>query len=76
MITLGGSGKIHLATAPTDCRRGYASLYTMIEQQFGGEPLSGHIWVFLNRGRTLAKLFWWDEGGMCLLSKRLHEGTF
>lgn len=77
MITLGGGAtKIHLATEPIDLRRGYSGLYTLVELQFGAEPQSGNLWVFTNRRRNLLKIFWWDEGGMCVLSKRLHEGTF
>lgn len=77
MIQLGGtSAKIHLAVGAIDLRRGYSSLYNLIEQQFGGEPLAGHLWVFVNRQRSLVKIFWWDTGGMCVLAKRLHEGTF
>ena len=77
MITMGGEAtKIHLATGATDLRRGYAGLYTLIEHQFGGEPKAGHLWVFTNRTRDLLKIFYWDSGGMCILGKRLHEGTF
>jgi transposase len=32
--------------------------------------------VFTNRRHNLLKVFWWDDGGMCILGKRLHEGTF
>lgn len=77
MISLGGAAaKIHLATEPIDLRRGYSGLYTLVEQQFGAEPQSGNLWVFTNRRRNLLKIFWWDDGGMCVLGKRLHEGTF
>lgn len=77
MLSLGGAAaRIHLATAPIDLRRGYSGLYTLVEQQFGAEAQSGHLWVFTNRRRNLLKIFWWDEGGMCVLGKRLHEGTF
>ena len=77
MITLGGGAtKIYLATSPIDLRRGYGGLYTVIEQQFGAEPQSGHLWVFFNKTRNLMKVFWWDDGGMAVLGKRLHEGTF
>lgn len=72
----GGATKIHLATEPIDLRRGYSGLYTLVGQQFGAEPQSGNLWVFTNRRRNLLKIFWWDEGGMCVLGKRLHEGTF
>lgn len=77
MITIAGEAtKIHLATGATDLRRGYSGLYTLIEQQFGGDPKSGHVWVFTNRTRDLIKIFYWDSGGMCILGKRLHEGRF
>ena len=77
MITLGGAAtKIHLATDPIDLRRGYSGLYTMVEQRFGGEPMEGHLWVFFNKTRNLMKVFWWDDGGMSVLGKRLHEGNF
>lgn len=77
MITIAGEAtKIHLATGATDLRRGYAGLYTLIEHQLGGEPKAGHLWVFANRTRDLIKIFYWDTGGMCILGKRLHEGTF
>lgn len=77
MITLGGTAtKVHLATAATDLRRGYSGLYNLIEHEFGGEPISGHLWVFANKRRDMVKVFWWDDGGMCILGKRLHEGTF
>ena len=77
MISLGAAtAKIHLATEPIDLRRGYSGLYTLVAQQFGAEPQSGNLWVFTNRRRNLLKIFWWDDGGMCVLGKRLHEGTF
>ncbi len=77
MISLGGAAaKIHLATEPIDLRRGHSGLYTLIEQQFGAQPQSGNLWLFTNRRRNLLKIFWWDEGGICVLGKRLHEGTF
>jgi len=77
MITIAGEAtKIHLATGATDLRRGYSGLYTLIEQQFCGEPKSGHVWVFTNRNRDLIKIFYGDSGGRCILGKRLHEGRF
>ena len=77
MISLGGtSTKIHLATGPIDLRRGYSSLFTLVESQYGGEPLADHLWVFLNKQRTLVKIIWWDVGGFATLAKRLHTGTF
>jgi transposase len=76
MFTLGGGAKVFLVTGATDLRRGF-SLYTLIEHQLGfSQPLNGDVFVFINRRRDLLKLFWFSEGGMCVLGKRLQTGTF
>jgi transposase len=31
---------------------------------------------FTNKRCDLLKVFWWDDGGMVVMGKRLHEGTF
>jgi transposase len=41
----------------------------------GESPLSGHLFVFLNRRRNRIKLLAWDRTGYLLLYKRLERGT-
>lgn len=40
------------------------------------DPLSGDVYIFLNRRRTHIKLLVWDRSGFVLYYKRLEEGTF
>ncbi len=76
MFTLGGGARVYLATGTTDLRRSF-SLYHVIEHQLGfAQPLNGDVFGFINRRRNLVKLFWFSDGGMCLLGKRLPEGVF
>ena len=40
------------------------------------DPLSGHLFAFFNRRRTMMKAVYWDRTGYCLIAKRLEKGTF
>ena len=40
------------------------------------DPPSGHIFVFINRRRTIVKLMVWTRGGFTIVHKRLERGTF
>ncbi len=40
------------------------------------DPLDGHIYLFVNRRRTLIKALWFDRTGWAIFSKRLERGTF
>ena len=40
------------------------------------DPLSGHVFVFLNRRKTQVKLLVWTRGGFTIVHKRLERGTF
>jgi transposase len=40
------------------------------------DPLSGHVFVFLNRRKTQVKLLVWTRGGFTVVHKRLEQGTF
>src|SRR4051794_29338935 len=76
MLTFPPSVKIYLATQPVDARKSFDGLVTLVESEFGLEPLSGHLFVFLNRRGHLAQLLFWDRSGFCILKKRLESGSF
>jgi transposase len=76
MLTLPPSVKIYVAAQPTDARKSFDGLAALVEAQFGLEPLSGHIFVFLNRRGHVAQLLFWDRSGFCIVKKRLEAGTF
>lgn len=40
------------------------------------DPLDGHIYLFVNRRKTLLKALWFDRTGWAIFSKRLERGTF
>jgi len=45
-------------------------------RRLGLDPVDGHLYLFLNKRRRLAKVLWFDGSGWCLLAKRLEAGSF
>jgi transposase len=76
MLTLPPSVKIYVAAQPVDARKSFDGLSALIEAEFGLEPLSGHLFVFLNRRGHVAQMIFWDRNGFCIVKKRLEAGTF
>ena len=38
------------------------------------DPLSGHLFAFINRRATQIKVLYFDRTGLCVWSKRLEQG--
>ncbi len=76
MLTLPPSVKIYVAASPVDCRKSFNGLSSMVESTFRVDPLSGHLFVFLNRRGDQIRLLFFDRTGYCIVSKRLERGTF
>ena len=76
MLTLPPSVKIYVATQPADARKSFDGLAGLVEAEFGLSPMSGHLFVFLNRRGHVAQMLFWDRSGFCIVKKRLEAGTF
>ena len=68
--------RIWLCTQPTDMRKSYDGLAAAVRQQLGEDPLSGALYVFINRRRTQMKILYFDRSGYCIWSQRLEQGRF
>jgi transposase len=76
VLTLPASVRIYVAAEAVDLRRGFDGLAAATRGVIGADPLSGHVFVFLNARRNRIKLLVWDRTGYVLLYKRLERGTF
>jgi transposase len=71
-----GHVQVHLALEPVSLLKSIDGLCAEVERRFGDDPMHGHVFVFLNRARTGAKLLYWDHGGFVVVYKRLERGRF
>lgn len=62
--------------APADLRKGFDGLSGLVTGELAQDPLSGDLFLFVNRAQTLAKVLVWDGTGLCVYSKRLEQGRF
>jgi transposase len=76
MLSLPQLVRIYLCAAPTDMRKGFDSLAALVAEELGGDPLSGHLFVFRSRRGDRVKLLYWDRDGLALYYKRLEQGVF
>ena len=76
MILLPRAVRVYFATAPTNLRKSFEGLSNEVRSVLGRDPLSGHVFVFLNRRRNQAKLLLLTRGGFTIVAKRLERGTF
>lgn len=76
MFSLTSSQRYLLYQGDCDMRRGAYSLSGLVRNELGRDPLSGEVFVFLNRRRSCIKLLRWEPGGFVLYSKHLEKGTY
>lgn len=76
MLALTGATRIYLYRGAADMRKSFDGLSGLVRAEMDGDPLSGALFVFCNRRRTMVKLLFWDRDGYALYFKRLEQGTF
>ena len=76
MITLPRRVRVYALAEPADLRKGFEGLSALVRQRLGRDPLSGHLFLFVNRMRHRAKVLLWDGTGLCVYAKRLEKGRF
>ena len=68
--------RIWLCTQPTDMRKSYNGLSALVKHKLQDNPLSGELFVFVNRRRNQMKILYFDRSGYCIWSKKLEQGQF
>jgi len=61
---------------PVDMRKACDGLLGLVKGVLAEAPLSGSLFVFVNRRKNDLKAIYWDRTGFCLFAKRLERGQF
>jgi transposase len=71
-----GQIRVHLYGQPVDMRKSFDGLVALTQYGLGEDPLSGALFVFINRRATQMKVLYFDRSGFCVWAKRLEAGRF
>jgi transposase len=61
---------------PIDMRKSFSGLISLAKRELEEDPLSGVLFVFINKKRNYLKSLYWDRTGYCLFAKKLERGRF
>jgi transposase len=75
VLSLPPTVRVFVAVAPIDMRGSFDALAGAV-RRLDLDPVDGHLYLFLNKRRRIAKAIWFDGSGWCVLAKRLEAGSF
>ena len=76
MIALPPQIRVFLYRLPTDMRKSFHGLVALTESELQQDPLSGSLFVFVNRRRDRIKILYWGQTGFCIWYQQLQKGTY
>ena len=76
MMLLPHAVRIYLAKEPVNLHKSFEGLSNEVRSTLALDPLTGHLFIFVNKTRTQIKMLAWTRGGLTILHKRLERGRF
>lgn len=76
MLSVSSQTRIFLAREAVDMRKSFNGLIGLAESVLEQDPLSGHLFVFINRRRDRIKLLYWGGTGFCIWYQQLEQGGY
>ena len=76
MLSVSSQTRVFLARDAVDMRKSFNGLIGLAESVLEQDPLSGHLFVFINRRRDRIKLLYWGGTGFCIWYQQLEQGGY
>ena len=76
MLSLSCHLRYFVCSTTIDMRNGFDGLAGIVRNHLKKDPISGDVFIFLNKIRTHVKILYWDGDGFALFYKRLELGRY
>ena len=76
MLSVSSAYRYYLYRGEVDMRKGFAGLSGIVRNDLQKDPLSGEVFIFINKRCNQVKLLLWEGDGFSLYYKRLEKGTY
>jgi len=76
MLSISKAYRYFMYSRRADMRKGFNGLCGLVRNEFLQNPLSGDVFIFINRPRNRIKLLHWQGDGFAIYYKRLEKGTY
>ena len=76
MLPFSSTHRYYFYRHATDMRKSFNGLSGIVRSELGANPVSGDVFIFVNRRRNRVKLLVWDRTGYVIFYKHLQQGTF
>ena len=73
MLSLPSRTKMFLCMNPVDMRKSFDGLFGIVKQEFQQDPLSGHLFLFVNKRCEGMKAIFRDDEEFVIRYKRLEN---
>ena len=67
---------VYLHRKPVDMRKQMDGLSAIVQHDMGEDPLSGTLFVFINKARDKIKILTWEKNGFIVWYKRVEQEKF
>lgn len=76
MLGFSANLRYFLCCTTIDMRNGFDGLAGIVRNHLKKDPISGDVFIFMNKTRTHIKILYWDGDGFALFYKRLERGRY
>lgn len=76
MLSVSSAYRYYLYRGQADMRKSFDGLSGIVRNELGKDPLSGEVFIFINKRCNQVKILLWEGDGFSLYCKRLEKGTY